>query len=634
MERRSPRAPRKNYCYLDTNADYRAYYLPEPQLAQIHLLRKMSMFGKRVFCLVLGIWLSFCGLCTAALISTENHGFELPDTENTDTNWQTEGTGVPLSGPETDAYILAWLGLERVHLYFVAFAPIVNATEPTPNDKETDVSVDIVLTWRPGRFVARHNVYFGTSFADVSAATTINHTNVQTSLNQDANTYAPIGPLTLGRTYYWRVDEVNDAATDAIWQGDVWSFTTLGYVTVDDFEDYNDFSPYAIFQTWIDGHGFLEPAPGKTGNGSGSIVGHLEPPFAEQAIIHGGGQSMPMDYNNTEDPYFSEVERTWPTPQDWTIFNVKALTLWFRGLPASVGSFEAGPNDTFVMAAAGADIGELTHAGETSFHDEFHYAFMNLNGDGSMQLKVDSVEDTNEWAKAGIMIRETLDANSPYTMAVVTPGNGVAFQYRTTLGGAVSSIQQAGISVPRWLKITRSGNTITAEHSDDGNIWVAVGTGASADIAMKADVYIGIALTAHNPTATCHATFSNVFVSSSVTGQWQSQDIGIIGNDAEPLYVIVEDDTGNNGIVTHPDPNAVLQNIWQEWNIPLAAFSDAGVDIENIKKMYIGAGNRESPKQGGKGNLYFDDIRLYPARCVPSLAGPAADIWRLCGRLP
>jgi hypothetical protein len=89
-----------------------------------------------------------------------------------------------------------------------------------------------------------------------------------------------------GCDYYWRIDEVNEAEAISTWAGPVWSFSTQEFVVVDDFEGYNDDveAGTAIFDTWLDGWT----------NGTGSTVGYMNAPFAEQAVVHSGKQSMPL----------------------------------------------------------------------------------------------------------------------------------------------------------------------------------------------------------------------------------------------------------------------------------------------------------------------------------------------------
>jgi hypothetical protein len=94
--------------------------------------------------------------------------------------------------------------------------------------------------------------------------------------------------------------------------------------------------------------------------------------------------------------------------------------------------------------------------------------------------------------------------------------------------------------------------------------------------------------------------------------------------------VAVEDSTGNSKVVSHPDPNAVLSDAYQEWNIDLGQFGAAGVNLTSIRQIYIGVGDRDAPESGGGGMLYIDDIRLYQPRCFPSLAKSAADFNSNC----
>ncbi len=310
--------------------------------------------------------------------------------------------------------------------------PPLRASGANPPDDAVDVKQTPVLRWDAGLKAAKHNVYFGTDATAVENATTASAGIYRGQQDLLVKTYAPTeAPLAWNTAYYWRIDEVNGVD---VWKGNVWSFTTANFVVVEDFEDYTDDVGSRIFQTWKDGFGFSEPAPGYPGNGTGSAVGYSQAPFAELTTIHGGGQSMPLGYDNsgtTGKARYSETQREWTSPQDWTINNVKALTLYFYGASA---------------------------------------------------------------------------------------------------------------------------------------------------------------------------------------------------NAAEQLYVALEDNAAHVKVVNYPDPDAVQGGAWQEWNIDLTQFSAAGVNLKAIKKMYIGLGNRTSPKVGGTGTIFIDDIRVYPSRCVPSMLKPAADL--------
>jgi hypothetical protein len=161
-----------------------------------------------------------------------------------------------------------------------------------------------------------------TDAAAVANADTTTTDVYQGRQTRDQTSFDP-GPLEWGKTYYWRVDESNESEADSPWKGAVWSFTTANFLIVDDFESYNDEEDQGtrIYETWIDG----------VVNGTASTVGYWDPPFAEQKIVHGGHQSMPLDYNNVNAPYYSEAERAWDTPQDWTVNGVDTLTLYVCG---------------------------------------------------------------------------------------------------------------------------------------------------------------------------------------------------------------------------------------------------------------------------------------------------------------
>jgi len=312
----------------------------------------------------------------------------------------------------------------------------LRAWDPSPADRSvTDVERAAVLSWQRGDKAAQHDVYLGTDRVAVEDADASDTTGVYRG-RQGAASYMPSPALEWNQTYYWRVDEYNIDTT--ISTGRIWSFTVTDYLIVDDFEDYNDYTPDRVWQTWHDGYGYNEPPPGYGGNGTGSQVGNDDSPFTERTTVHGGLQAMTFRYTNngsTGKALYSEAEREWATPQDWTRKTVKALTLWFYGDAA---------------------------------------------------------------------------------------------------------------------------------------------------------------------------------------------------NSAEPLYVGVQDSLGTRKDVPHVNSDAALLGDWQEWNIDLEEFADAGVNLTSVKKLIIGAGNRPSPQMGGTGTLYFDDIRLYRPRCVASLLKPEADVTGDC----
>jgi len=485
---------------------------------------------------------------------------------------------------------------------------------PNPADGEIDVKPSIILSWDAGAVAASHEVYFGTDADAVANATTASpEYKGPKALGEES--YDP-DKLTLNTTYYWRIDEVNDASTDSPWAGNVWSFTTGDFFVIDDFEIY-DANDNQIWYSWHDGLGYgaVGSDPYFAGNGTGAAVGdETSPSYTEETIVHGGLQSMPVVFDNNKQGYskYSEVEHTLADQRDWTEQGVTELSLWFRGYPGSVGSFVEGPVGTYTMTGSGADIWNVNGVEA----DEFHFAYKMLTGAGSIIARVDSVENTNGWAKAGVMIRESLNPDSAHAFACVTPGNGVASQGRPSTGGASLNTNQTGINAPYWLKLERSiSGLFTVSHSADGVSWQPVTGATPQNIAMGANVYIGLALTSHDAALTCQAVFSSVSTTGNVTGQWASQDIGILSNDAEPLYVAVSNSTGTPAVVVHDNANAAQIDTWTEWVIPLQAFAEQGINLTNVDKIAIGLGTKGNMTvPGGSGKMFFDDIRLYQPR--------------------
>ncbi len=205
-----------------------------------------------------------------------------------------------------------FLGTETVKgdVWFFSTAGTVNS--PRPAYDAVNVRQNQILKWSPSADATSHQVYFGTDEATVRNAGT---GSVSKSLGDES--YDP-GMLQMGTTYYWRVDAVESTGTV---KGPVWTFTTADFLVVDDFEDYtdNDAANEAIWQHWIDGFGVA---------GNGSQVGYLMPPYAEQATVHTGSQSMPLIFD--VDMKYAEATLTLTYPKNWTQ-GVDTLSLWFRG---------------------------------------------------------------------------------------------------------------------------------------------------------------------------------------------------------------------------------------------------------------------------------------------------------------
>ena len=199
------------------------------------------------------------------------------------------------------------------------------AREPQPGDGAADVAIDADFGWRAGREATSHDVHLGTDPETLALTDTVS-----------VNSYTPEA-LDLAATYYWRIDEVNEAEAVSLWAGDIWSFSTQAYAVVDDFESYTDDAGNYIYEKWLDGYNSTT---------NGAQVGHDGEPYAEQTIVHKGRQSMPLFYDNTG-PTISEATYTF-AGQDWTASGIQSLSFHFYGAAGNDGQLYLKINDTRV----------------------------------------------------------------------------------------------------------------------------------------------------------------------------------------------------------------------------------------------------------------------------------------------
>ncbi|UCD53438.1 MAG: LamG domain-containing protein [Phycisphaerales bacterium] len=460
-------------------------------------------------------------------------------------------------------------GLSEVRFMYIP----ARAREPQPGDGATDVNPDTTLSWRGGRDATAHEVYIGVTPDELPLVESVSETTFTPSV------------LNFGTTYYWRIDAVGDE----VWGGDLWSFVTQEYAVIDDMESYND-EDNTIYDTWLDGWV----------NETGSTVGYLEAPFAERSIVHGGSQSMPLSYDNSVAPFYSEAELDLGGV-DWDTKGANTLRLFVAG---QAPAFIEAADGSISMSAIGTDIWNAA--------DQCRYVYKQLTGDGSMTVRVDYLDATpSTWAKGGVMVRPSTDPGAINAFIAMTGGDGggATFQQRLTADDvSVSQHTYPGnpFAPPYWVRLERAGSALTASISPDGETWQQAGD--TATVALTDPVLIGLALTSHNAGVVTSAVFRNISTIGNVTGSWQMAEIGVAqptgGNDAEALYVAIEDSAGHVAVATHPD--AGVRSGWTEWLIP---YSDlVGVNLNSVRTMYIGLGDRNNPKAGGSGLIFIDDI--------------------------
>ncbi|WP_339222623.1 family 10 glycosylhydrolase [Paenibacillus sp. FSL H8-0332] len=195
---------------------------------------------------------------------------------------------------------------------------------------------------------------------------------------------------------------------------------------------------------------------------------------------------------------------TWPTP-DWTApgeqdYPAQLPAGWkARNIGSKPGNATYNTSKKqFTLSSSTTDI--------WGNGDQLNYIYQSVSGNAEIIVKVQSTSGLDGWSKAGVMIRESLSSNSKHADMMLTPENGATFQYRTATAGTMTD-QNAAASVPKWLKLKRTGNTFKGSISSNGSSWQTVGT---VQIPMNSQVYIGIALSNPGDTSGNKAVFSNV----------------------------------------------------------------------------------------------------------------------------
>ena len=188
--------------------------------------------------------------------------------------------------------------------------------------------------------------------------------------------------------------------------------------------------------------------------------------------------------------------------------NAATLTLSVWGT-TDIGAVAATGSSTFsggiwTLRGSGADIWGSS--------DEFRFTSQAVSGDVVITARVTGLQNTNGWAKAGVMVRETLGATSRHAFTCLTASNGPAFQRRLTTAGSSAHTGGPNLSAPGWVRLERVGNVFISSVSSNGATWTEI---RRETISMTAAVQVGLAVTSHADGTLCTATLSDVTVVSA-----------------------------------------------------------------------------------------------------------------------
>jgi hypothetical protein len=477
---------------------------------------------------------------------------------------------------------------------------------PSPKDGALHSDTWVTLSWRSGDFAVSHDVYLGDNFNEVSEA--IVGSDVFRG-NQISTFYVAGFPgfaypegLVPGTTYYWRIDEVNEADPNSPWKGDVWSFSIPPKTAYDPIPaDGAEFiGPDDVTLSWTPGFG------------AKLHTVYFGETFDEVNEASGGAPTGMTTYL----PGPLELEKVYY----WRVDEFDAVTthkgnVWSFTTPGAVGNPQPAYGATDVQLNAiltwtpadsaashqlyfGMDKDAVRNAGTGSPENKGSKALGAenydpglLDTDTTYYWRVDEIDAQGNTAKGPLWIFTTgafllVDDFESYTDDDAA-GEAV-WQHWIDGFGIADNGAQAGYLVPPYCEQTivhGGAQSIPLFYTNEGG--VSNSEAALALTTLRDWTQAGI-------------------VELSL---WSR---GASGNAAEPLYVAVSNSAGVPAIVAHDDPSAALVRSWTQWRISLQAFADQGINLTNVDKIAIGLGRKAGVvSPGGSGTMYIDDIRLY-----------------------
>ncbi|MHC4296051.1 MAG: LamG domain-containing protein [Planctomycetota bacterium] len=505
------------------------------------------------------------------------------------------GVGTPVN-IGTDGWGCDWIGgIDDVRIYDhgLSEAEILAAMEgemspqawgPTPKDGELCTETWANMSWKPGPFAVSHDVYIGDNFDDVDsgAADTFLGNQGAPSLVVGFPGFPIPDGLVPGTTYYWRIDEVNDADPNSPWKGDIWSFSIPPKTAYFPFSWTGGYG--AMLHTVYIGNSFDEvnDAAGGAPQGVATFTpGPLEP----------------------EKVYYWRVD-------EFDSFETHKGDIWSFTTPGAVGNAQPANGAADVQMNATLS---WTPADTAASHE----LYFGTDKDAVYNATTASPE----YVGAKALGSESYD-----------PGKlawDAAYYWRVdevyaaeTVKGLVWSFTTADFIIVEDFESYNDIDPPDAESNRIFDKWID-GFGTTTNGALvgndlppyaEQSVVRGGAQSMpyryDNNLKTSEATLTLVH-----PRDWTEEGVaklslwfrGGSANATEPMFVALN----GNAVVYHDDPAATQLTGWNEWVIDLQAFADQGVNLANVNTIGIGFGTKNAPAAGGSGKVYFDDIRLY-----------------------
>jgi hypothetical protein len=479
---------------------------------------------------------------------------------------------------------------------------------PDPADGTLHSATWITLSWRPGDFAASHDVYLGDNLVDVEEAT--RDSDVYRG-NQTIEFYVAGFPgyaypegLVPGTTYYWRIDEVNDADPNSPWKGDVWSFSI---------------PPKTAYNP--------NPADG-TGLTDTAVILSWTPGFGAKLHTVFFGDNYDEVDNATEGGIATGMSTYSPGPLEsekvyyWRIdefdgFDTYKGDVWTFTTPGAVGNPQPANGATDVAMATTLSWTPADNAAS-------HEVYLGLDKEAVRRADTSSPEYKgpkalgNESYDPGLL---ELDTTYYWRVDEVYNGNPVKGPvWSFTVGDyllvddfeSYTDDDAAGQAIwQHWI----DGFDVADNGAQVGNLVPPYCESAPGGIVHGGTQSMPLFYT--NETGVLNSEAALIL---TMPRDWTTAGVaelsvwyrGESANAAEPLYVAISNTTGAPAIVANENSSAATMTTWRQWRIPLQTFADQGINLTNVDQIAIGLGSKSGKAVvGGTGTIYVDDIRLY-----------------------
>jgi hypothetical protein len=508
------------------------------------------------------------------------------------TNAELRTIGNVLISCDSAAGTVGSLHIDNVQIGFV---DAEKARDPIPENGAIHPDTWVSLSWSPGVFAVSHDIYFSDNLADVESG-------AETAFqgNQAADFLVVGFPgmpypdgLVNGTTYYWRVDEVNEADPNSPWKGNIWSFTVPPKTAyAPDPADGAESVYVTVKLRWTPGYGaklhtvyfgdnFDDVNNATGGQAQGTTTYTPVGPLKKAKTYYWRVDEFDIAETHKGDvwSFITEGAVSNPNPSNGALnVSQSPILTWSPGIFGTSYEVYFGTDATSLELKGSGDLGsERYDPGQLEWNTTYYW-------------RVDEASNAN--------------ADSPWT-------------------GPLWSFATANFLV---LDDMENYNDIEEGQPGSNRIYLAWVDGfdnpaINGSIVGHANAPFAEQLIVHGGNQSMPFSYDNAVGKSEATltltsnRDWTFKGIntltiwfrGSTGNAAENMYVALND----TAVVNHENPNAARVGSWTEWNIDLTLFADQGIDLTNVNSITIGFGNRNNPTAGGAGMMYFDDIRLY-----------------------